>query len=115
MDEDDDEDDSYLRFASGMLAAAMQSAGIADLIDVCLSVDELQAFKAVPAVYAMVKRRFGVAVSDVTFVSSNRWDVAAGVRFGFRCVWINRTGQPDEYADLQPALTLPGLAGLISA
>ena len=96
-----------------MLASAMDSAGIADLIDACLSVDELQMFKAAPQVYALVTRHFGVTPADVSFQSSNRWDIAGAVKFGFRGVWINRTGQPDEYMDLAPAMVLPGLAGLI--
>ena len=96
-----------------MLASAMESAGIADLLDACLSVDELKAFKAIPAVYALVTKRFGVGPAAVSFQSSNRWDVAGAVKFGFRGVWINRTSQADEYADLAPAQVLPGLAGLV--
>lgn len=95
-----------------MLAAAMESAGIADLVDACLSVDELRAFKAIPAVYELVTKRFGAPPSEVSFQSSNRWDIAGAVKFGFHGVWINRTGAPDEYADLAPSRVLSGLAGL---
>ena len=98
-----------------MLANAMESAGIAPLIDACLSVDPLRAFKTTPAVYALVTEKFGCAPADVSFQSSNRWDLAAAVKFGFRGVWINRTGQPDEYSDLPPARVLPDLAGLLEA
>ena len=98
-----------------MLANAMESAGITTLIDACLSVDPLRAFKTTPAVYALVTETFGCAPGDVSFQSSNRWDLAAAVRFGFRGVWINRTGQPDEYLDLPPARVLPGLSGLLDA
>jgi 2-haloacid dehalogenase len=96
-----------------MLAAACRSAGIADLLDECLSVDELRIYKTAPQVYEFATRRFGVAPDAVSFQSSNRWDVAGAAKFGFRAVWINRTGQPDEYPDLPPAMALPSLAGLI--
>jgi 2-haloacid dehalogenase len=45
-------------------------------------------------------------------VSSNRWDVAAGVSVGFRSVWVNRSKAPDEYLDLPPAQVLGDLSAL---
>ena len=95
-----------------MLAAAVQSAGLAPCIDAILSVDSLRVFKTAPQVYALVEARFGLAPAQVSFQSSNRWDVAGAVNYGFRAVWINRTGQPDEYADLPPTRILSGLATL---
>ena len=47
--------------------------------------------------------------ADVTFVSSNRWDVMAGVSVGFRGIWVNRANMPDEYRDFPPARTLSDL------
>jgi 2-haloacid dehalogenase len=97
-----------------MLANAVASSGLEGLLDACLSIHEIAAFKTTPAAYALVERRLGVARDDVSFQSSNRWDVAGAVKFGFRGVWINRSGAPDEYADLAPAKTLPDLAGLVA-
>ena len=98
-----------------MLRNAVESAGIADLLDACLSVDALRTFKTAPGAYHLVTQHFGCEPAQVSFQSSNRWDVAAGVKFGFRGIWINRTGQPDEYADLAPAKVLRGLSGLENA
>ena len=95
-----------------MLEAAVASAGLAPFIEASLSVDALRVFKTAPQVYAMVEQRLGVAPARVSFQSSNRWDVAAAAKVGFRAVWINRAGMPDEYPDLPPALTLAGMAGL---
>ena len=95
-----------------MLQAAVQSAGLADSIDAILSVDSLQKFKTAPEVYALVQTRFGASPNEVSFQSSNRWDVAGAAKFGFRAVWVNRGGQPDEYADYPPAVTLASLAAL---
>ena len=65
-------------------------------------------------VYDLVTTAWRLYPNAVSFQSSNRWDVAGATRFGFRTVWINRTGQPDEYADHSPALILPSLEGLIA-
>ncbi len=98
----------------GMLASAVRSAGLTDLIDDCLSVDEVVIFKTAPEAYRLVLERFGALPGDVSFQSSNRWDVAGAARFGFHTVWINRGDLPDEYQDLPPGRTLTTLAGLIS-
>ena len=59
-------------------------------------------YKTAPEVYGLVGARYGVAPEQVSFQSSNRWDVAGATKFGFRAVWINRAGAPDEYRDLPP-------------
>ena len=65
-----------------------------------------------PEVSRLVTDHFACRPADVTFVSSNRWDVMAGVSVGFRGVWINRAGMPDEYRDFPPARTLGDLGAL---
>jgi len=95
-----------------MLEAACAAAGIAPLIDAILSVDEIGVFKTDRRVYDMVGGRFDCAASEVSFQSSNRWDVAAASRYGFRGVWINRSGQPDEYRDHPPDMTIRTLEEL---
>ena len=62
----------------------------------------------------MVTAAWGVNVDSVSFQSSNRWDIAGASKFGFRTVWINRSGQPDEYPDLPPSVVLPALDGLLA-
>ncbi len=76
-----------------MLAAGLKSAGIADLLDHVLSVDSLGVYKPAPAVYRMVLDAFGCSASDVTFFSSNNWDIAGAGSFGFKTIWVNRAGK----------------------
>ena len=95
-----------------MLKAAVDAAAIGADLDAVLSVDTLKMFKPRPEVYRLVTDHFTCRPADVTFVSSNRWDVMAGVSVGFRGVWINRASMPDEYADFPPARTLNDLGAL---
>jgi 2-haloacid dehalogenase len=92
-----------------MLECAVSAAGFDGLFDAVLSVDALKVFKTAPSVYALAAERFGVPPASISFQSSNRWDIAGASLFGFRAVWINRAGLPDEYADLPPAAVLRGL------
>ena len=97
-----------------MLTSVVESAGVKEHLDAVLSVDTVRIFKPRPEVYALVTDRFAVKPSEVTFVSSNRWDVMGAAAFGFRCVWVNRSGMPNEYATFQPAAVVPNLSGLLS-
>ena len=95
-----------------MLHGAVDNAGIGGDLDGVLSVDVLKMFKPRPEVYALVTDHFRCAPKDVTFVSSNRWDVMASVSVGFRGVWVNRARMPDEYPDFAPERIVPDLSSL---
>lgn len=96
-----------------MLAELVASANLNDAFDAVVSVAEAGIFKPNQAVYALVTDRFGVEPKDVTFVSSNRWDIAGAAVFGFEAVWINRQGAADEYPDMPPARVVRDLAALL--
>jgi 2-haloacid dehalogenase len=93
-----------------MLARACGSAGLNAAFDAVLSIEAAGVFKTDPRAYRLATDRFGCAAQDVTFVSSNRWDVAGATAFGFSCLWINRSGAPDEYRDLRPRRVIASLA-----
>ena len=95
-----------------MLAAAVTNAGIGGQLDAVLSIDEAGVFKTDPRVYQLATDRLRVQSAEVSFQSSNRWDIAGAVAFGFRAVWINRARAPDEYSDLKPAAVIATLAEL---
>ena len=98
-----------------MLEAAVRSAALDQVIDEVFSVDVVRRFKTDSQVYDLVTTAWRLYPQAVSFQSSNRWDVAGAQKFGFRTVWINRSGEPDEYADHAPALILPSLDGLLAA
>jgi len=75
-----------------MLVKALDAAGISEWFDELLSVDVLKCYKPTPAVYQLVTERFDCKPSDVTFFSSNNWDVSGAGAFGFKTIWVNRTG-----------------------
>lgn len=97
-----------------MLASAVRSSALDPLLDEVFSVDDVRRFKADPHVYELVTNAWRLYPAKISFQSSNRWDVAGAARFGFRTVWINRSGLPDEYHDLVPGAVLPTLSGLLT-
>ena len=95
-----------------MLDGAIAAARIGAALDAVLSVDSIRIYKPQQPVYALVTDTFGIAPSEVAFVSSNRWDVMGAAAFGFRCVWVNRAGLPEEYPELAPVAVVRDLASL---
>jgi 2-haloacid dehalogenase len=97
-----------------MLNAAVQGSGIGGLLDAVFSVDAVRVYKPRQEVYALVTDGLSIAAQEVVFVSSNRWDIMGAAAFGFRPIWINRAGMPDEYTDRRPTLTVDDLSALLS-
>ena len=79
-----------------MLRDATQSAEIDSYLDRILSVEDVGIFKPSRDVYQMGCDAFGVKPDEVLFFSSNGWDIAGARHFGYRTIWVNRTGQTQE-------------------
>lgn len=95
-----------------MLRAAIASANLSGLLDATLSVESVQVYKPDNRVYALVTDHFGCPRDEVMFVSANGWDAASASRYGFRTVWVNRAGQPQERLAAPPAHVLKDLEPL---
>lgn len=95
-----------------MLTEAMAQAGLDGLFSHVLSVDQIGRYKTVPEAYRLATDALGLPASAISFQSSNGWDIAGATAFGFRTVWINRSGARQEYADLAPGHILSSLEGL---
>lgn len=89
-----------------MLDGAVKSAGLADVLDDVLSVEDVGIFKPDPRIYQLVCDRFNCSPDQVLFVSSNGWDAAAATKFGFQTVWVNRAGDAQDQLPWIPQSTL---------
>lgn len=104
--------------APNMLSAAVEAAGLSDLLDDTITVEPVGIYKPDPEVYQLGVTRSGVAAERICFVSANAWDVAGAAHFGFKVAWLNRFGQPPENLPGKPLAqisTLDEVAGLLGA
>ncbi len=85
-----------------MLESAVESAGIANLLDHNLSVEEVGVFKPHPKVYQLAVDRLGVQADEICFVSTNAWDAAGAANFGFAVCWLNRFAKQRERLPGEP-------------
>jgi 2-haloacid dehalogenase len=80
--------------STAMLSALVKNSGLDILFDAVISVEGARKFKPHPDCYALVDKILSVSKDDVVFVSSNSFDIAGAKHFGFKVVWIRRTGEP---------------------
>lgn len=88
-----------------LVRAALDNAGLLPLFDHVLSADSVQAYKTAAPVYALGSQTFGVAPSELLFVSSNGWDAVGATWFGYVTFWVNRAGAPLERLGMAPHAT----------
>jgi len=85
-----------------MLNSAVESAGLASLLDANLSVEEVGVFKPHPKVYQLAVDKLEVEPSEICFVSTNAWDAAGAAHFGFSVCWLNRFAKQWERLPGEP-------------
>ena len=85
-----------------MLAVAIRSAGLTELIDPILSVHATRRYKTDPAAYAIGPVALGLPACEILFVSSNCWDAIGATWHGYTTLWVNRAGAPMERLGVEP-------------
>lgn len=94
------------------LADAVTAAGLAGRFAAVWSVEVVGIYKPDVRVYRLATDGLGLDARDIGFVSSNPWDAAGAANFGFRAVWVNRSGLPGEYASVAAVPEVASLADL---
>jgi len=96
-----------------MLEAAAKSAGIRELLDEIISVEEVKIFKVSPRVYNLASERLKVTNPELGFVSANNWDAVGAASAGLRTFWIQRsTAEVPEELGFQVDTTVKAITEL---
>jgi 2-haloacid dehalogenase len=103
-------------FSNGTAEAVetlLTAAGIRELFDGVVSVDDLRSFKPNPAVYSHFLRRSGACGSSAWLISSNPFDVIGAVSAGMKGAWLKRSEEQvfDPWG-IEPNVTVTTLRGL---
>jgi 2-haloacid dehalogenase len=98
-----------------MLQAVTTHAGIADLLDAVISVDEVKVFKPSPRVYALASAHLRLPQHQIGFVSSNNWDINGAGAAGLSTFWIQRAAaEPPEELGHPATHTVHALTDLVA-
>lgn len=88
-----------------MLEKVLIASDLQPFFNEIISVDSLKKYKPSPEVYGLVIQRFKCSPHDITFFSSNNWDISGANSFGFKTVWVNRLGASWDALPGAPDLT----------
>jgi 2-haloacid dehalogenase len=97
-----------------MLDPMVKASGLADYFEAVISVDDAKIFKVDPKTYELVKKRTGVTSDKVCFLSSNCWDAHGAAQFGFKVLWVNRGGLPEDNLPGKIVAQIKDLSNLLS-
>jgi 2-haloacid dehalogenase len=101
-----------------MLDPMVKASGLADKFEAVISVDAAKIFKVDPRTYDLVKKQTGVSSDKVCFLSSNCWDAHGAALYGFKTLWVNRGGLPEDnlpgtvVAHIKDLSHLPAMIGV---
>ena len=107
---------SLYAFSNGTADAVetlLTTAGLRDLFDGVVSVDDRQTFKPNPDVYEHFLNSTASSAGDAWLVSSNPFDVIGAVSYGLRSAWVRRSNKTiyDPWG-IEPTITITSLREL---
>ncbi|WP_169568918.1 haloacid dehalogenase type II [Sneathiella limimaris] len=96
-----------------MLKAAVNNAGIHDLLDGVYSVASVKVYKPHPSVYDLAVTGLDLDARQISFQSSNGWDAYSAKDYGFKTLWCNRFGQAEERLPSSPDFQITNLREML--
>lgn len=75
-----------------LVEGLLARAGLAGLVDRCLSVDAVRRWKPAPEPYLYAAAELGVDPPQLALVAAHPWDCAGARAAGLRAGWVNRAG-----------------------
>ena len=75
------------------LQAQLAGAGLVDVFEHILSVDEVQRFKPHPDVYRMASDKLGEPLRELCMVAAHNWDTTGAIRAGMKAAFVARPGR----------------------
>lgn len=87
----------------------MKNAGLTDLFETRLSIEELQMFKPHSHVYKWAARKMQVPPEDCMLIAAHGWDIAGALWAGWRGAFVSRPGAQLYPLAKQPEIIEPDM------
>ncbi len=101
--------------STDVMSDQLANAGLAELMDVVMSCDEVQRFKPAPEVYLHAAVRFGVEIDELMLVAAHDWDCAGAMSVGAPAAFVNRPGVSWSLPSKPPEVVTNDLEGVLEA
>jgi 2-haloacid dehalogenase len=96
-----------------LLSELVKSSNLENIFDDLFSVEEVKIYKPDSKVYDMPIKKYQIRPGEVTFLSSNTWDVSGGGNYGYNAIWVNRNNNIFDNLDYEPKNEIKDLKQLI--
>ncbi len=96
-----------------LITKQIKNAGLENVFDDVISVEETGSFKPDPKVYHFVANRLAQPVSSLRLVATHDWDTHGAMSAGMLAAYINRTNTPYHPAYLKPSVIADDMNTLV--
>jgi len=96
-----------------LLNELVKSNKLDNLFDDLFSIEEVKVYKPDYKVYDLPVKKYKAKPREITFISSNTWDVSGGGNYGYNSIWLNRSKSQFDKLDYQPKNEIGNLSQLL--
>ena len=96
-----------------LLEELVQSNHLKDLFDDLFSIESVKIYKPDSKVYDLPVKKYKIKPEEITFLSSNTWDVSGAGNFGYNSIWVNRNNSIFDNLDFKPKNEVSNLTQLL--
>ncbi|MEQ9207257.1 MAG: haloacid dehalogenase type II [Phycisphaerales bacterium] len=97
--------------SNAAVEAQMHNAGLTDMFDERLSVEDIGLYKPHEHAYRWAARRMGVSASECMLIAAHGWDIAGALWAGWRGAFLARPGAQLYPLAESPEIVVPTLTG----
>ena len=97
-----------------LLEELVQSNHLKDLFDDIFSIESVKIYKPDSKVYDLPVKKYKIKPEEMTFLSSNTWDVSGAGNFGYNSIWVNRNNSIFDNLDFKPKNEVSNLTQLLN-
>ena len=96
-----------------LLNELVKSNNLENIFDDIYSIEEVGVYKPDSKVYDIPIKKYQIQKKEVTFLSSNAWDVSGGGNYGYNSIWVNRNKNIFDNLDYDPKYKIKNLLELL--
>ena len=95
---------SFTNSSPKLVTSQITNAGLMELFDELVSVEETGSFKPDPKVYAFVARHLNRPIETLRLIATHDWDTHGALTSGMEAAYIDRSGAPYHAQYLRPEI-----------
>ncbi len=95
---------SFTNSSHKLVTSQITNAGLMELFDEMVSVEETGSFKPDPRVYAFVAEHLRKPIESLRLIATHDWDTHGALTSGMQAAYIDRSGAPYHAQYLRPEI-----------